>query len=146
MSVTVASPYICTVLPLSDLAVCLFPVVTRLCPDDLITVFEELLEVSADWYDIGLTLKLKPGILDTIKGPFKEPKSCIRDMLKDWLETSPNPSWESIVAALRRPVVRKEALANRLEDKYCTPASELPTGDFYILVQISIRLLIHAHN
>ncbi len=122
------------------------PVDTRLCPKDLKSVLTELLEVGADWYEFGLALDLTSGILDTMKGPSKEPKSCIMDMLKHWLKSSPDPSWEGVVAALRHPIVSNEALAKRLEDKYCTPASELPTGDFYVLVRFNIRLLILAHN
>ncbi len=57
-----------------------------------------------------------------MKGPHKEPKDCMMDMVKEWLSTSPDPSWEGLIAALRHPVVGKVALARQLEAKYCTQA------------------------
>ncbi len=97
-----------------------FPVV--LGPNDLLDVLTELLEVGAAWYKIGLALKFSPGTLDAMKGPHKEPMDCMMDMLKEWLSTSPDPSWEGLIAALRHPVVAKQALARQLEAKYCTQA------------------------
>ncbi len=91
-------------------------------PNDLLAVLRELLEVSADWYLVGLALNLTSGTLDRLKGPHKEPKDCMVDMVKEWLSTSPDPSWEGLVAALRDPVVGKVALAKQLEAKYCTQA------------------------
>ncbi len=90
-------------------------------PNDLLDVLTELREVIADWYILGLALKLTPGTLDAMKGPHKEPKDCMMDMVKEWLST-PKPSWEGLIAALRHPLVGKLALAGQLEDKYCTQA------------------------
>ncbi len=99
--------------------------------DNLLDVLTELLEVSADWYIIGLALTLKPGILDAMKGPHKEHKDCMMDMVKEWLSTSPDPSWEGLIAALRHPVVGKETLARQLEAKYCTQGRELQVMNLY---------------
>ncbi len=88
-------------------------------PHDLVTVLTELREVSADWHDIGLALRMLSGTLDSMRAPYKGPRDCMKDMLKEWLNASDDPSWEGLVAALRSPIVRKEALARQLEDKYC---------------------------
>ncbi len=93
-----------------------FLAVGKLGPDDLVDVLTELVDVcAADWENIGLGLRLKPGTLGAMKGPFKEPKDCLRDMLKEWLNTSPDPSWQSLIRVLRSPIVGQESLARRLE-------------------------------
>ncbi len=55
-------------------------VVRKLGPHDLVDVLTELLEDYADWEDIGLGLGLSPGTLDTMKGPYKGHKDCLKDM------------------------------------------------------------------
>ncbi len=62
--------------------------VGKLGPGDLLDILTELRNVQADWEDIGLALKLTPGALRAMKGPFKPPKDRMRDMLTDWLNTS----------------------------------------------------------
>ncbi len=89
----------------------------------LLDVLTELLPASVSWYNIGLALDMDPGTLDAMKvGTYKDPRDCLRDMLKEWLSTSPDPSWEGLIAALRHPVVGKETLARQLEAKHCTQA------------------------
>ncbi len=90
------------------------------------TVLNELHDGSDQWYNLGLTLKLRPGDLDAIKGPYKDPKECLRDAVKAWLNTSPDPSWEAIVQALRNPIVGRESSARRLEQMYCTQGQSEP--------------------
>ncbi len=89
-------------------------------------VLTELCGVCADWENIGLGLRLKAGTLDAIKGPYKSHKDCLRDMLKEWLNTSPDPSWQSLVRVLRSPIVGKESLANSLEAEYCPQEGNVP--------------------
>ncbi len=87
---------------------------------------KELIDICSEWENIGLELRLSPGTLDAIKGPYKGHKDCMRDMLKEWLNTSADPSWQSIIQALRSPIVGKEPLANHLESKYCTQEGDVP--------------------
>ncbi len=96
------------------------PAAGELGPDDLIDVLTELLDVSSNWENIGLGLRLSPGILQALKGPYKPPEDCLRDMLREWLNRSPDPSWQSLIRALRSPVVGKDTLASHLEAKYCS--------------------------
>ncbi len=102
-----------------------FPAVGKLGPDDLVDVFTELIDVCYDWENIGLGLRLSPGTLQAIKGWFIHPKNCLRDMLGEWLNRSPDPSWQSLILVLRSPIVGKESLAKRLESKYY-PKEEPP--------------------
>ncbi len=105
------------------------PLAVQLEPKDLVTVLTELNDVCADWENIGLKLKLTRGALDAMKGPFKPHKDCLKDAVDKWLNTSPDPSWEAIVQALRSPIVGRDHLARCLEQKYCTQEwSEPPAG------------------
>ncbi len=99
-----------------------YPILTavgKLGPDDLLGVLTELFDVRADWERIGLALKVTPGTLRAMKGPFKLPKDCLSDMLTDWLNTS-DASWSSLVDALRHRIVGQGNLAAELERKYLT--------------------------
>ncbi len=99
----------------------LFHTVGRLSYDDLRPVLKELVTAcAAEWENIGLELKLSSGTLDAMKGPQKPPKDCLRDMLKKWLTTSPNPSWQDLIEALKSPLVGQDALARELQSKYCS--------------------------
>ncbi len=101
-----------------------FPAVGELGTNDLVVVFRELIEICSEWENIGLELQLSPG---AIKGPYKGHRDCFRDMLKEWLNTSPDPSWQSLIRALRSPIVGKEPLARRLEGKYCLQEESVPS-------------------
>ncbi len=113
-------------------------------PDDLVDVLTELVDLSADWENIGLGLRLKAGTLDAMKGRSKGHKDCLRDMLKDWLNTSPDPSWQSLIQVLKSPIVRKNALASHLEAKFCIQeGSVLPPGRLYTDV---IMLILRSNG
>ncbi len=93
-------------------------------PNDLQLVLSELYEeVGGEWENIGLALGLEPGILGGLKGDHKHLKDCLRDMLKEWLNRSDDPSWQSLIRALRNPSIGKVQLANALEAKYCPPSA-----------------------
>ena len=75
--------------------------------------------MSQDWYDLGLKLKVGIGTLDNIRADFSYPKHQLREMLKAWLTTGDNPSWRSLIDALRSRMVGASHLAAVLEAKYC---------------------------
>ncbi len=109
-------------------------VVCILCPEDLVTVLEELIGACAKWENIGLKLGLTSGILAAIKGPYKEPQACLRDMLREWLSTGLEPSWQSLVQVLRSPIVSEETLARVIEVKYCNEVGSQPfAGNSYVM-------------
>ena len=91
----------------------------KLTPDDLGYVLEEVLDVSPQWYNLGLQLKLRSGTLDMIRTRFSDPKDQLLEMLKTWLTTNDNPCWRTLTDALRSQSVRATQLAADLETKYC---------------------------
>ena len=112
-----------TVLLLSDLPG------NQLTADDLGCVLREVLDVSADWYDLGLELKVRVGTLDNIRTDFTAAKHQLREMLKAWLTTGDYPSWKTLIDALRSPVVGASQMAAALEMKYCPgEGTELDVG------------------
>ena len=91
----------------------------KLTLDDLGGVLEEVVDVSAQWYQLGLQLKVKIGRLESIQAQFSEPERQLLEMLKTWLTTSDNASWKALTAALRSRTVGASQLAGELEKKYC---------------------------
>ena len=87
--------------------------------DDLGQVMEEVLDVSAQWYHLGLQFKVRTGTLDRIRMQFHDPRDQLLEMLKTWLTTSDNTSWKTLTDALRSRSVGASQLAGVLETKYC---------------------------
>ena len=54
---------------------------------------------GTQWYDLGLQLKLPPSILDTIAAHHNADDHK-RMMLRKWLQSDPEASWERLAAAL----------------------------------------------
>ena len=55
---------------------------------------------GTQWYDLGLQLQLSPSTLDTIKADHQNVDDCKRMMLRKWLQSDPEASWEKLAAAL----------------------------------------------
>ena len=91
----------------------------KLTLDDLGQVMEEVLDVSAQWYHLGLQLKVRTGTLDRIRTQFPDPRDQLLEVLKTWLTTSDNTSWKTLTDALRSRSLGASQLASILETKYC---------------------------
>ena len=91
----------------------------KLTLDDLGEMLEEVVDVSAQWYLLGLQLKVKIGTLESIQAQFADPKRQLLEMLKTWLATSDNTSWKALTNAVRSQCVGASQLAGVLEKKYC---------------------------
>ena len=74
--------------------------------------------MSAQWYHLGVQLKVRIGTLDNIQVQFSDPKRQLLEMLKTWLTTSGNTSWKSLTDALRSRSVGASQLAGLLATKY----------------------------
>ena len=86
--------------------------------------------MSADWYDLGLQLKVSIGTLKSIRAEFSAPKHHLREMLNAWLTTGDNPNWKTLTDALRSRMVGASQLAATLETKYCSvERTDLDVGD-----------------
>ena len=73
--------------------------------------------MSAQWYQLGLQLKVKTGTLDRIRAQFTDPRDQLMVMLKTWLNSGDNPSWNILTKALRSRSVEAGQLAGVLETK-----------------------------
>ena len=86
--------------------------------DDVGCVLEEVVDLSAQWYLLGVQLKVKIGTLDSIRAQFGDPKYQLLEMLKAWLTTSDNTTWKILTNALSSQSVGAGQLAGELEKKY----------------------------
>ena len=103
----------------------------KLTLDDLGQVMEEVLDVSAQWYHLGLQLKLRAGTLDRIRALFSDPKHQLLEVLKTWLTTSENTHWKTLIDALRSRAVGASQLADVLEKKcFVVEPTEVDIGMF----------------
>ena len=80
---------------------------------------EEVFDVRAQWYHLGLQLKLSIGTLESIRTQFQNPRDQLLEMLRTWLTTGDNPTWKDLTDALRAQTVGESNLACVLETKYC---------------------------
>ena len=87
--------------------------------DDIVLLLTELLDVQTKWYHLGLQLKVRVDILDSIRERFSDPRDQLREMLNVWLITADNPTWKTLTDALRSQNVGASLLADILEAKYC---------------------------
>ena len=93
----------------------------QLSEKDLLNVMEELDDVRAKWYNIGLGLGLSVFTLDGIKADHSNISDCLREALKTWLKTHlPPPTWSKVLESLRTKIVGEAKLAAHLEQKYCS--------------------------
>ena len=127
----------------------MFYIDKKLTPNDLGEVLEEILDISAWWYQLGLRLKVKIGTLDSIQVQFPDPKRQLLEMLKTWLNTSDNTTWKTLTVALRSQSVGASQLAGVLEAKYClVEETKVDIGNFVTatLTQSSSLFLHYEMN
>ena len=86
---------------------------------DLRLVMNELVDVCAQWYHLGMQLNVKCGALDRIRVQFFDPRDQLLEMFKVWVDSNTDASWKTLVKALRSQHVGASRLASRLETKYC---------------------------
>ena len=82
-------------------------------------MLEGILDIAAQWYNLGLKLKVRTGRLNSIRTEFNAPEVQLREVLNAWLTTGDNPSWNTLIDALRSPLVGANQLAIVLEAEYC---------------------------
>ena len=83
--------------------------------DDLQKIQRHAWEARANWYNIGLELKIDPGTLDVIKGDSDSIADRFRGMLSTWLGRDQlRPTLSSLAEALCSPTVGYEHLAEQI--------------------------------
>ena len=112
---------------------------------DLLNVMEELADVRAKWYNIGLGLGLSYVTLDGIKADHSNISDCLREALKTWLKTYlPPPTWSKVLEALRTKIVGEAKLAAYMEQKYCT-AQDTSTAAATLSPQSAVPITPPCH-
>ena len=74
---------------------------TVITVDDLNDVLNTAWFASDEWYNIGLTLGLKPPTLDVIRIEERKSEDCLRRVLLEWLKTAGEKNWEMLREAMR---------------------------------------------
>ena len=87
--------------------------------NDLVEVLDELYNVRAKWYDIGLRLTVPVEELEKIKAKDHDDNSCLRQALIIWLRSG-KATWLDLCQALHHRTIGQEKLADSLRAKYHT--------------------------
>ena len=105
----------------TDVTSCSQPADQQLSVNDLHVIMEELADVRAKWYNIGIQLGVNVGTLKAIEKQYSDPSDCLRETLMTWLKAYPPPhTWSKVLEALRTKIVGEAKLAVDLEQKYYT--------------------------
>ena len=117
---------------------------TSLGMSDLSCVWDELLDVSHSWYELGLKLQLSVEALKRVRDQYPGPSTALREMLLLWLKkVDPPPTWEGLACALEsrtveEPWLAEPWLAEQLRTKYCK--TEGATGQFLYITETMSRV------
>ena len=92
----------------------------KLTLSNLATVRDALFDVRSKWEDIGIELLLSKNDTDAIKKEKgNDVVGCLTEMLSVYLKrANSEPSWSSIIAAIKARAVGESQLAEELEQKY----------------------------
>ena len=93
--------------------------------EDIKKVYEATYKLSANWYILGLALKIEDFNLDRIKADCREVLPCLYKMLQTWIHTR-SATWKNLVKAIADPAyVNNKKLANEIYKNYTQHISEL---------------------
>ena len=93
-----------------------------MCAVDLVSgnlgkVQDLIWDARPKWFNLGLNLNIDQATLTMIKQSNPNGDDCFREMLSEWLK-SVEPSWEKLLAALRKPSVGFKQLAKKIAGKF----------------------------
>ena len=93
--------------------------------EDLKVVQETLWDVRSKWRNLGIQLDIKVEDLETIAANNSlKVDDCFTDCITQWLrQSSPPPTWVSLIRALNSPTIRFQDLAKELKAKYMRSTS-----------------------
>ena len=94
-----------------------------LVPDNLPKLLNLLVDASPEWMDLGLQLGVDQTTLRVIERDHRDmTKRCFMEMLSEWLKMiDPLPSWETLLAALESPSVKRKDLASMVMNELGIP-------------------------
>jgi len=81
----------------------------------------------SDWSDIGKALDLKPGKLEEIESDTGKAKKRMEKVLLTWMYGNGKKpvTWNTLLGALRDPVVGKGEEADKIQKSLQTPTSTI---------------------
>ena len=113
---------------------------------------EEVYDVRAKWYELGVHLRMKTSDLDAIKTEYQNnPHRCLLEMLSLWLkrkDPSP-PTLQNVVVALSSRAINRKDIAQKIQESFCNQSitdrmaetSNEHDGSKYYSVKIEMELL-----
>lgn len=104
---------------------------------------ESIHDAKAKWEVIGIALGIGRNDIDIIRKHSTNVNDYFREILEVWLKRiDPPPSWESLVRALRSPMVGHTKLAESIAVKHNIQLQQLPGKVYCVLVVQIISMLI----
>ena len=75
--------------------------------------------LTAKWFNLGLVLGLSSDTLVQIEYNYpRDPFRCLTEVIKAWLRSNPQSSWQGLASALRSPLVDRFNLATEIAKKH----------------------------
>ena len=106
--------------------------------DDLNSVYEKLIKAAKNWFCLGLSLNLDHDTLEDIKHDNHDKnKDCLLEMLAVRLNTGPL-TYSELCQSLRAPTVRRDAIAEAIEEECTGMNSDEATCTISISIWIDI--------
>ncbi len=82
-------------------------------------LLNSLLPKASRWELIGIQLGLDKDVLDTVRAnSLGGVEECLTKALQKWYNSTPNPTWKEVLAALRTPALDEIRLVKELEQKF----------------------------
>lgn len=80
-------------------------------------VLELLADISAQWQDVGLALKVPKNDLDGLVNASGSKNSKLSEVIRLWINTESSPvTWEALISAIKRPLVNNKRKAEEIHD------------------------------
>ena len=77
-------------------------------------------EIAAVYDDLSLALKLSSSFLDVVEADEPSCNKRLTKVVVEWLKGNGGErSWKFLSEAIRGPLVKNKALADKIEKKYC---------------------------
>ena len=89
--------------------------------NDVIRIVEEICSVQTQSITLGYLLKIPGPVLDSIHQDYTRSQDRLIRVIREFVNRiEPRPTWRVIVEALKSPLIRKQRLAKKIANKYCS--------------------------
>ena len=96
---------------------CVYYVSNHSAEDSLRNILDSISTLTAEWFNLGVTLGLSYDTLKTIECNYpRDARRCMTEMVIAWLQMKDNsqPSWKSLASAVGSPSVKRIEIANMI--------------------------------